>query len=116
MAGTLFFLNKLGSIFLKHFNVTFTAISLTEIKFEGLNVTFHDKTHLFKRLVKRLKDVIPPVADGDDERLEMGSVMESVRRFFPRRGQPPPSLAESQDPPAQSVEDDHLVEFLIEAF
>jgi hypothetical protein len=48
-----------------------------------------------------LKDVIPPVADGDDERLEMGSVMESVRRFFPNRGQPPPSLAESQDPPAQ---------------
>jgi hypothetical protein len=49
MAGTLFFLNKLGSIFLKHFNVTFTANSLTEIKFEGLNVTFHDKTHLVKR-------------------------------------------------------------------
>jgi hypothetical protein len=65
-----------------------------------------------------LKDVIPPdqVADSGDERWEMGSEMESVRTFFPRRGQPPPSLAESQDPPAQSVEDDHLVEFLIEAF
>jgi hypothetical protein len=49
MAGTLFFLNKLGSIFLKYFNVTFTANSLTEIKFEGLNVTFHDKAHLVKR-------------------------------------------------------------------
>jgi hypothetical protein len=65
-----------------------------------------------------LKDVIPPdqVADSGDEKLEMGSVMVSVRTFFPRRGQPPPSLAELQDPPAQSVEDDHLVEFLIEAF
>jgi len=65
-----------------------------------------------------LKDVIPPalLADCADKRWEMASVMVSVRTFFPRRGQPPPSLAESQDPPAQSVEDDHLVEFLIEAF
>ena len=115
MAGTLFFLNKLGSIFLKHLNVTFTANSLTEIKFEGLNVTFHDKTHLVKRLVKRLKDVIPPdlVADGADERWEMGSEMESVRRFFPNRGRPRPFPAESLDPPAPRVEDDHLVEVLM---
>ena len=50
-----------------------------------------------------LKDVIPPdqVADSGDEKLEMGSVMASVRTLFPRRGQPPPSLAELQDPPAQ---------------
>jgi hypothetical protein len=108
----LFIQKKLRSIIIKHLNVTFTANSLTLLKFEGLNlnVTFHDLTHL--------KNIVPPdlVSDSGDEKLEMGSVMVSVRKFFPRRGQPPPSLAESQDPPAQSVEDDHLVEFLIEAF